>query len=32
MEIVAFIEKLHFRSQHTSCVTYYDDVINHDVT
>ena len=28
----SFSEKLHFRSQHTSCVTYYDDVVNRDVT
>ena len=27
-----FSEKVHFRSQHTSCVTYYDDAINRDVT
>ena len=27
-----FSEKLHFHSQHTSCVSYYDDIINHDVT
>ena len=27
-----FSKKLNFRSQHKSCVTYYDDVINRDVT
>ena len=26
-----FSEKLHFISQHTSCVNYYDDIINRDV-
>ena len=25
-------EKLKFRSQHTNCMTYYDDVISYDVT
>ena len=25
-------EKLTFRIKHTSCVSYYDDVISHDVT
>ena len=27
-----FSGKLNFRSQHTSCMSYYDDVINSDVT
>ena len=27
-----FSEKLRFRSQHTNCVTFYDDVISFDVS
>ena len=27
-----FSEKFNFCSQHTSCVTYYDDIINCDIT
>ena len=27
-----FSENLSFRSQHTSCVSYYDNVIDRDVT
>ena len=26
-----FSKKLHFCSQHTSCVTYDDDIINRDI-
>ena len=30
--VTFFSENETFRSQHKSCVSYYDDVINHDVT